>query len=186
MNSNEKPGTVWLKLNPYFAHPFLCFLKDILKGLVHDWWSLFTIFFYPNFIHQQSEAILKLDNHFQTYCTGDRAMRGIWRKRMLNFDSTNESYLSFAINLHYAMFMNIDVSWQCLQIKTLISVLSSVYCSILSKWFVHFWMTFCKNSIRISCKIFLCTNIGPNCEQVPFNISWWIYIGLGNMMFSII
>ena len=35
------------------------------------------------------------------------------------------------------------------------------------KWFVNFWLTFCKNSVRISCQIILLTNIGPNREQVP-------------------
>ena len=38
------------------------------------------------------------------------------------------------------------------------------------KWFVHFWITFCKNSIRISCQVFLLTNIGPNRVYVPLKV----------------
>ena len=38
-----------------------------------------------------------------------------------------------------------------------------------SKWFVHFWMTFCKNSIRISFQIIFVNKHCPqyNCVQVP-------------------
>ena len=36
------------------------------------------------------------------------------------------------------------------------------------KWFVHFWKTFCKNSIRTSCQIiFVQKKIGLNCVKVP-------------------
>ena len=35
------------------------------------------------------------------------------------------------------------------------------------KWFVHFWMTICKTSIRISFQIFFVKNIGPNRVLIP-------------------
>ena len=37
------------------------------------------------------------------------------------------------ITLNYSMFININGSCQCLQIKTFMGDFSSVYCSILSK-----------------------------------------------------
>ena len=67
-------------------------------------------------------------------------------------------------------FISINVSWQCLKMKTLMSDFSSVYCSILSKMVCTFLMTFCKNSKRISCKIIFGNNIDPNREQVPLKL----------------
>ena len=44
------------------------------------------------------------------------------------------------------------------------------------KWFVHFWMTFCKNSISISCQIiFVNKHIGSIRVQVPLNMRYSIY-----------
>ena len=37
------------------------------------------------------------------------------------------------------------------------------------KWFVHFWMTFCKNSIRISCQIIFVNKHWPQSCLCPFN-----------------
>ena len=36
------------------------------------------------------------------------------------------------------------------------------------KWFVHFWMTFCKNSIRISCQIIFVNKHWPQSCLCPF------------------
>ena len=38
------------------------------------------------------------------------------------------------------------------------------------KWFVHFWTTFCKNSIRISCQIIFVNKHWPQSCLCPFNI----------------
>ena len=37
------------------------------------------------------------------------------------------------------------------------------------KWFVHYWMTFCKNSIRISCQIIFVNKHWPQSCLCPFN-----------------
>ena len=42
------------------------------------------------------------------------------------------------------------------------------------KWFVHFWMTFCKNSIRISCQIvFVNKHWSQSCPG-PFKFILWL------------
>ena len=121
----------------------------------------------PNFIHQQNEAISKQNNHFKTHCALNRATRAIWRKgflrhclscikRTLNlsFKKLELSFFSHKctwvmqfcgkrkITLNYAMFININGSCQCLQIKTFMSDFSSVYCSILSKMVCTFFDDF--------------------------------------------
>ena len=37
------------------------------------------------------------------------------------------------------------------------------------KWFVHFWMTFCENSMRISCQINFVNKHWPQSWTCPFN-----------------
>ena len=68
--------------------------------------------------------------------------------------------------------------------KTFTSDFSFVYYSTLPKWFVYFWVTFCKNSIRISCQIIFVSKHWPpivNKSQViassknPAKISYGIY-----------
>ena len=72
------------------------------------------------------------------------------------------------ITLTYAMFININGSWQCLQIKTFMSDFSSVNCSILSKMVCTFLDDFfCKTSIRISCQIIFVNKHWPQSCQVP-------------------
>ena len=79
------------------------------------------------------------------------------------------------ITLNYSMFIK-NGSCQCLQINTFMGEFSSVYCSILSKMvqIVHFWMTFCKNSIRISCQIIFVNKHWPQSCLCPFNRSFVI------------
>ena len=72
------------------------------------------------------------------------------------------------ITLNYAMFININGSCQCIQIKTFMSYFSSVYRSILSKMVCTFWMTFCMNSIRISCQIVFVNKHWPQLCPSPF------------------
>ena len=82
------------------------------------------------------------------------------------------------ITLNCAMFININGSCQCLQIKTFMSGFSSVYCLTLSKMVCTFWMTFCKNSIRISCQIiFVNKHLLQSCPS-PFKlcVELWNYL----------
>ena len=72
------------------------------------------------------------------------------------------------ITLIYSMFINIKGTCQCLQIKTFMGDFSSVYCSILSKMARAFWMTFCNNSIRISCQIIFVNKHWPQSCLCPF------------------
>ena len=39
------------------------------------------------------------------------------------------------------------------------------------KWFVHFWMTFCKNSIRILCQIIFVNKHCPKSYPSPFKLT---------------
>ena len=124
-----------------------------------------------NIIHQQYEAIFKQNDHFNLIVQGleQRAAFEEWENRQKDAKflfktwklSKLESCLSFPTKLHYAMFIHINVSWQCLQINTLMSDFRSVYCSIISKMVCTFFMTVCKNYIRISYKILFEKNISP-------------------------
>ena len=122
-------------------------------GLVNDWWSFLTISLNPKLYTSAEWRHLKTWQPFQTYWTEIRAKRRcIWRKRTLTFKWKFESLLSFPTKFHDAVFINIIVTWQCVQIKTFMGDFRSVYCSILFLNGVHFF-TFCKNCIRISCHI---------------------------------
>ena len=69
------------------------------------------------------------------------------------------------ITLNFAVFINTNGSWQCLQIKTCMGVLALFIIQSYPNWFVHFWMTFCKNSIRMSCQIiFVNTHWSQSCQ----------------------
>ena len=79
------------------------------------------------------------------------------------------------------MFINVSGSCQCLQIKTFMGDFSSVYCSILSKMVCTFWMTFCKNSIRISCQMIFVNKYWPQSCLCPFkSLSKYVTFGLYN------
>ena len=125
----------------------------------------------PNFIHQHYKAIFKQDDHFQTHSkwyratsTCTRGMRKYAKQRKIFMKKKCKkkkikSYHSFPTILNYAMFINIYGSWQCLQIKTFyewfqLCLYTVCIVQFFPKWVVHFWMPFCKNSIRISCRIY--------------------------------
>ena len=77
------------------------------------------------------------------------------------------------ITLNYAMFININGPWQCLQVKTYYNIwVTSALFIVQSfpKWFLHFWMTFCKISIRISCHIIFVNKHCPQSCPSPFNL----------------
>ena len=53
------------------------------------------------------------------------------------------------------------------------------------KWFVHFWMTFCKNSIRISCQIIFVNKHWPQSCLYPFKI-WTTNLYCNTMIIIIV
>ena len=68
------------------------------------------------------------------------------------------------------MFTNKDILW----------VISALFIAqSFPKWFVHFWMTFCKISIRISCQIIFVTKHWPKsclCSFNPLHNSRILYV----------
>ena len=53
-------------------------------------------------------------------------------------------------------------------------------------WFVHFWMTFCKYSMRISCQIIFVNKHWPQSWASPFNGEKWFffYLDMQDVIFS--
>ena len=72
------------------------------------------------------------------------------------------------ITLNYTMFININGLWQCLHINHFMSDCSSLFVQSFPKWFVHIWMTFCENSIRISCQTIFVNKHWPQSCPSPF------------------
>ena len=90
--------------------------------------KFFYNFFLPQtFKHQQYEAVLKQNDHFQTHKNLELSFFSHEIALVMQFSGKRK------ITLQYAMFINIKDSCQCLQINTLMSDFGSVYCSILSK-----------------------------------------------------
>ena len=123
-----------------------------LKGHGHDWWSLFTISFYTKLLYISSMkqslkrmTIFKLILHWVELHAAFEERENKQKNAKFFFTNLELSFFSnkFAfvmqfcgkrkITLNYAMCININGSWQCLQTKTSMSDFSSVYCSILSK-----------------------------------------------------
>ena len=63
-----------------------------------------------------------------------------------------------------------NVSWQCLHIKTFWVISTLFIVQSFLKWFVHFWRSFCKNSIRILCQIIFVNKHWPQSWTSPFNV----------------
>ena len=123
-----------------------------LKGLGHDWLRLFTISFYPKLSYYSSmkrslnrTTIFKLIVHgielHAAFEEREHKQKNakFWLKNLelSLFSHKNALVMQFGgkrkITLNYAMFININGSWQCLQIKSFMSDFSSVYCSVISK-----------------------------------------------------
>ena len=72
----------------------------------------------PNFIQHQYKVIFKkVDDHFLLFVQGIKVRAAFEERENKRCKLKKiESYLSFAIKLHYAVSINRNVSWQYLQI----------------------------------------------------------------------
>ena len=123
----------------FLSNLCVCDMKN-LKGLGHDWWSLFTISFYPKLLYVSNmkssfnrTTIFKLIVHRIELHVAFEERGNKQKKAKFSFKNLELSFFSHKIvlvmqfcgkrkiTLNYAIFININGSWQCLQIKTFMS-----------------------------------------------------------------